>query len=197
MRSAIFQTLRFLNRRSHSGQSLLIIALGFIGLVAFVGIATDTALLFVRYSTLHRAVDAAAIAAAGATRQSSSFASLGVVAEQYIKIHGLDPTSVKVEDCATEVDDYLNKMGVTNPAERELPKYQEIAFNALVAMPSEQLCTTRPQKLVRVNAQVDSPTTFLSLLGFKTVRLSASSVSQTASLDVALLLDASYSESYD
>ncbi len=189
MRSAISQTLQLLNRRSRSGQSIIIIALGFIGLVAFVGIATDTAVLFVRYSSLHRAVDAAAIAAAGAARQSSNFGSLGAVAEEYIKIHGIDPTSVRVDDCATEIADYITAHGGT-PAN---------ALGQLLLSPTEQLCTDpkKPEKLVRVEAQIDSQTTFLSLIGFPTVRLSASSVSQTASLDVALLIDASASESYD
>ncbi len=198
MRSAISKTLHLLNRRSRSGQSIIIIALGFIGLVAFVGIATDTAILFVRYSTLHRAVDAAAIAAAGAARQSPSFAALGAVAEEYIQIHGLQPSSVRVDDCATEIDDYLNSIGVaeTGPG-THTDAENLIGFNYLISQRTEQLCTVKPQKLVRVEAQIDSQTTFLSLIGFPTVRLSASSVSQTASLDVALLIDASSSESYD
>src|SRR5579859_5592317 len=192
MRSVFSQTLRALNRRSRSGQSILIIAMGFIGLVAFVGLATDTAILFVRYSTLRRAVDAAAIAAAGTARQTTNFGSLGAVAEQYIKIHGLDPLSVRVENCATEVDDWLSKHGMLST-----PDNQKIAFTTLVSTPGEQLCTTSPQKLVRVDAQIDSQTTFLSLIGFSTIRLSASSVSQTGSLDVALLIDAGFHQAYD
>ncbi|MHB8625235.1 MAG: hypothetical protein ACYDBJ_08795 [Aggregatilineales bacterium] len=201
MRSAISQALHLLNRRSRSGQSIIIIALGFIGLVAFVGIATDTAILFVRYSTLHRAVDAAAIAAAGAARQSTSFAALGAVAEEYIKIHGLQPSSVRVDDCATEIDDWLNSQGYPElPTGTHSDAENLVGFKHFTSPPqnkTEQLCTLKPQKLVRVEAQIDSQTTFLSLIGFPTVRLSASSVSQTASLDVALLIDASYSESYD
>ncbi|MCZ7541860.1 MAG: pilus assembly protein [Anaerolineae bacterium] len=51
--------------RSQRGQSIVLLAFAFIALVAFVGLVTDLALLFVRYASLRRAVDAAAIAAAG------------------------------------------------------------------------------------------------------------------------------------
>ena len=59
---------RFL-QRSQSGQSLVILAIGFIALLGFVGIVTDVSLMFVRYSSLTRAVDAASIAAAGQVRR--------------------------------------------------------------------------------------------------------------------------------
>ncbi|NOG50416.1 MAG: hypothetical protein HND48_14065 [Chloroflexi bacterium] len=49
-------------------------ALGFIGLVGFVGIVTDVSLLLARYNTLARAVDSAAISAAGQMRSDRSFA---------------------------------------------------------------------------------------------------------------------------
>jgi Flp pilus assembly protein TadG len=62
-----------MTRRSRSGQAIIIIAFAFIALIAFVGIATDVALLFVRYSTLRRAVDAAAIAAAGQVREGTNY----------------------------------------------------------------------------------------------------------------------------
>lgn len=38
-------------RSNQSGQALVILALGFIGLLGFVGIVTDVSLLLVRYST--------------------------------------------------------------------------------------------------------------------------------------------------
>src|SRR5689334_19132051 len=96
-----------LTRRSRNGQSIVIIAIAFIALIAFVGIATDVAMLFVRFSTLRRSVDAAAIAAAGQMRQNADYVTLNAVAKQFIQAHGLDPQSVKVETCETEVYDYM------------------------------------------------------------------------------------------
>src|SRR4029078_4999289 len=52
------------------GQTIVIMAFGFIVLLAFVGIVTDVSLMFVRYTTLRRAVDAAAVAAAGQMRRT-------------------------------------------------------------------------------------------------------------------------------
>jgi hypothetical protein len=56
-------------RKGEIGQSIVILALGFIGLLAVVGITTDVSVLFVRFSQLRRAVVSAAIAAAGQMRQ--------------------------------------------------------------------------------------------------------------------------------
>ena len=47
----------------------MILAIGFLALLGFVGIVTDVSVLFIRYSTMRRAVDAAAIAAAGQMRR--------------------------------------------------------------------------------------------------------------------------------
>src|SRR5687768_17871134 len=91
-------TLHFL-KHGQTGQALVILALGFIGLVGFVGIVTDISLMFVRDSTLSRAVDAAAIAAANEMRSDRDFANLDLGARQYIEFHGLDPVDVRVDTC--------------------------------------------------------------------------------------------------
>src|SRR5690606_23149513 len=88
-------------RRGESGQAIIILALGFIALIAFVGIVTDVSLMFVRYSTLSRAVDAAAIAAAGQMRSDRNFGEVGLAARQFIEFHGLNPVEVLVQTCQT------------------------------------------------------------------------------------------------
>src|SRR3954462_14014250 len=105
MKPSIKKLAGLFNKGSRRGQSIVIIAFAFIALIAFVGIATDVALLFVRYSTLRRAVDAAAIAAAGQVRESANYLTLNAVAQQFIKIHGINPNTVKVETCETEIAD--------------------------------------------------------------------------------------------
>ncbi len=189
MQASVGQINRVMKRRTRSGQAIILVAFAFIALIAFVGIATDVALLFIRYSTLRRAVDAAAIAAAGQVREGANYLTLNAVAQQFIKVHGIDPDSVRVESCETEIADYIN-----DPAHAgaDIPT----ARAALIAAHSE-LCRETPQKLIRVTAQVESRTAFLALLGWTTVNLEASAVSQTAVLDVALVLDTSLSESAD
>lgn len=213
---------RQLFRRGQTGQSLIILAIGFIALLGFVGIVTDVSLLFVRYSTLRRAVDAAAVAAAGQMRrtpgtsegqeQATSFANLNLAARQFIEIYGLQPSQVLVETCYTQNLPMIRvgTSGVFRPADRSgVPLYtysspnpdarktgNNAAANAEDRRSYEELCKDNEVKLVRVSAQIDSPTVFLRLLGFPTITLTESSISQTAVLDVVLILDVSESMSY-
>ncbi|MBE2182916.1 MAG: hypothetical protein IAE89_05790 [Anaerolineae bacterium] len=238
-------------QRSQSGQSIVILALGFLALLAFVGIVTDVSLMFVRYSTLRRAVDAAAIAAAGqmqrsvddsivdspltpninereAAIQADSYANMSLAARSFIELYGLDPDNVIVETCysqnvrlmdpryptytaedavANSVTDWLPSQPVDragNPfylynANGEIDRQTGPNFGINPAasrderLDYEELCTRNELKLVRVTAQIESPTIFLRLFGFSTITLQESAISQTAVLDVVLILDVSES----
>lgn len=162
--------LRQLLNRGESGQSVVLLAMGFIALVAFVGITTDVSLMFVRYSQLARAVDSAAISAANQMRQDRSIASVSLAARQFIQFHGLNPTEVLVDVCSSL------------PADRRVPGPNQ-----------DELCAGDLSKLVRVTAQIQSQTVFLRLLGFQNFTLQASSVSETATLDVVVIMDVSES----
>lgn len=153
-------------RKSESGQAVILLALGFVALLAFVGIVTDVSLMFVRYSTLSRAVDAAAIAAAGQMRSDRSFGEVGLAARQFIEFHGLNPLDVHVETCQTSPGD-------------------------------QGLCPPDQRKLVRVTATIMSPTIFMRLLGFSDIQLTAVAVSETAVLDVVIMMDVSESMLFD
>jgi hypothetical protein len=249
--SGLSKSKRRLFRRGQTGQSLIILAIGFVALLGFVGIVTDVSLLFVRYSTLRRAVDAAAVAAAGQMRrapmsvsdvdpaefaalgidpnnpadankverflqgreQATSVANLNLAARQFIEVYGLEPSQVLVETCYTQNLPMVQvgSSGVYRPADRDgvlLYNYQNLtvptspktgpnsAANAEDRFRYEELCKDNEVKLVRVTAQIDSPTVFLRLLGFPTITLTESSISQTAVLDVVLILDVSESMSY-
>lgn len=170
-------------RKGEIGQSIVILALGFIGLVAFVGITTDVSLLFARYAQLTRAVDAASIAAAGQMRRDRSFATVGLSARQFIEFHGLSPRRVIVETCESPP---IEDADPTTPG-IELPDGTDLWDVA------PEICTEEQLKLVRVTAQIDSPTVFLSLLGFGSITLQASAISETAVLDVVIVMDVSES----
>lgn len=108
--------LKGMTKRGQSGQSLVILAIGFLALLGFVGIVTDVSVLFIRYNTMRRAVDAAAIAAAGQMRrvadptpldsnaddEAISVANLNLAARQFIEVYGLNPKSVLVETCRVQ-----------------------------------------------------------------------------------------------
>lgn len=210
---------RFL-QRSQSGQSLVILAIGFIALLGFVGIVTDVSLMFVRYTSLTRAVDAASIAAAGQVRRqvpfqsevdsnctgkdpdgnpwtrsnpctaaeaaafARSFGNVGVAARQFIEFYGLDPQAVLIDMCFT-VSQYNSKTKQLEP----IPGLEE-QFSELCQGTTGR---NNERKLIKVTAQIDSPTVFLRLLGFPDITLEASSISETAVLDVVLIMDVSES----
>src|SRR5512145_1121038 len=71
MKQGLSRLTRHLVRRGQTGQTIVILAFGFIVLLGFVGIVTDVSLMFVRYSTLRRAIDAAAVSAAGQMRRAT------------------------------------------------------------------------------------------------------------------------------
>jgi hypothetical protein len=204
-RSGIFKRMR----RGESGQSLVIIALGFVALLGFVGLVTDVSLMFVRYSTLMRAVDSASIAAAGQVRRltptdeeliaagcpgahadpcagaeasafARSFANSGVAARQFIEFYGLNPRAVRVDMCAS-----VSTSTTEPPIVRTAIEGLEEEF--------DQLCDEKGRKLLLVTAQIETPTVFMRLLGFDNFLLEASAVSETALLDVILILDVSES----
>lgn len=201
-------SLRRRFNRDQSGQAILFLAIGFIALVAFIGLVTDISILFVRYSQLRRTVDAAAIAAAGQIREGSDYADVNLAARQFIQLHGLDPSRVLVETCETDVASWRAGTGAWEGDPHPEPTTDVngdtfidgrdadgiTTFDITTHMGNTELCDWRaPRKLVRVTAQIESETTFLSLLGFTDITLEATSVSETAVLDVVLVMDTSAS----
>jgi hypothetical protein len=78
--------------RGERGQTLLLVALSIIGVVAAVGLATDGAVVFVTQRHLQRALDAAALAAANKLPDEDEARD---AAYQFMRLHGyeFDPTS--------------------------------------------------------------------------------------------------------
>lgn len=169
-------SMRMLNltarlQRHEQGQSLVLLAIGFVALALFVGITTDVSVLFARYSQLARAVDSAAISAANQVREDRNYANVRLAATQFIEIYGLDPEQIDVQYCDT--------LPATERTTDEL--CVDFAGNA------------HNRKLVRVTARVEAPTYFMRLLGIDVIELEASSISETAALDVVVIMDVSES----
>lgn len=168
--------IKRITRRGQTGQAVVILALGFIALLGFVGIVTDVSVLLVRYSSLTRAVDSAAIAAAGQIRSDRNYTEASLAAREMIVFHGLNPEVVVVDTCETTY--------TLDPATGQK-----------LDSGDPFLCSPQNlnRKLVRVGARIDSPTFFMRLLGFGTIELSATSISETAALDIVLVMDVSES----
>jgi len=92
-------------------------------------------------------------------RQDRSNASVQLAARQFIEFYGLSPESVIVDTCLT-----------TNFSDADL-------------------CTEDQSKLVRVRAFFKQPTVFMRLLGVQSFDMWVSATSQTAALDVVIVMD--------
>lgn len=157
-----------MSTRAQRGQALILIALAFVGLAAFIGLAVDAGILFIHYGHLRRGVDAAALSAANQFREGRTLAQLQASALQVLELNGLDPNSIGVE---VETCD-------TNPGD-------------------PQLCHNPPRKLVRVNGTVTAYFAFLPIIGINSWDLFANAISEAASVDIVLAIDTSESETYD
>ncbi len=149
------------------GQSIIIIAVSFIGLLAFIGLAVDFGILLIGMGHLKRAVDAAALAAATQYRAGVDTVQIADSANEFLRLNGVDLSNVTatVDTCGTKPLD---------PA----------------------LCTTPPRKLVRVSATANVNFVFLPVIGIYNFTIGASSIAEAASMDVVLAIDISESMTY-
>ena len=91
-------------RRGERGQSIIIIAVGMIGLLAFVGLTVDAGTLYIGMGHLRRAVDAAALAAASQFREGRSYDELEAAARQVVSLNGVVPETLVLSACVDRND---------------------------------------------------------------------------------------------
>jgi Flp pilus assembly protein TadG len=157
-------------RKMDGGQVLVIVALSMVVLIAIMGLALDVGTIFIDNARLRRAVDAAALAAALQIREGYNPANLEPAAKDFLNLNRIHWTSIDVVYCDL----------VTNtPAD---------------------LCSSTgglPRKLVRVYVEADAYLNFLAVLGINQVQISATATSETASIDMVLVIDRSESMTYN
>jgi len=166
-------------RSRESGQAMIIIAFSFIGLLAFVGIVVDLGRYLAAQVQLRRAVDAAALAGAAQFR--------------------LEGSSTTEADVYTKVDQAARAMlrahGVTTDT-----LASGVVVDTRYTRPGDPDFDSPygpPRKKVRVTVNSDMDLIFLSLIGWRTAPLAASSITEAAAVDVALVLDISDSMDSD
>lgn len=157
-----------MSQRAQRGQALILVALAFVGLAAFIGLAVDAGILFTDIGHLRRAVDAASLSAANQFREGRTIAQLTASARQVLALNGLNAASVGV---AVETCD-------TNPGD-------------------PQLCYSPPRKLVRVRGDLPVNFAFLPIIGWNSITIHANAISEAASIDIVLAIDTSESQAYD
>jgi Flp pilus assembly protein TadG len=161
-------------KSAEKGQAIILIAFAFVGLVAMVGLVTDTGLLLIEYGKLKRSVDAAAIGAA----------------QQYRVEAGTD--EVNQESLENAALNYLNLNQVENLSNVIVRSCEDTGVDR------PALCNADPvnnpidnRKLVEVTASADVTFGFLRVIGFESVTLTATSVGEAATLDLVLVMDTS------
>jgi hypothetical protein len=158
----------FQKKKAEKGQAIVLIAITFVVLLVFVGLTVDVGQVYIQYGHLRRGVDAAALAAAAQYREGRGLDDMAAAAAQVLNINGIDPNTLAMQIQTCE----------TNPGDSEL-------------------CFDPPRKMVRVVAHLDTPTTFLMLIGIRTAPLTANAIGEAASLDVVLVIDISESMTDD
>lgn len=167
---------------SSKGQALVILAVSFLAILAFVGIATDAGSLYITYTQLKRAVDASAVAAAN-----------------NIKVHALGETvaqrKTKILESAREML-LLNR--VTNVTSLQVYLCDDTGKPAEFANICPNIATGEAaRKLAWVQATQDAPVYFLRLFGVQNVPLTVSSIGEAATVDMVLVFDVSESMASD
>ena len=70
---------------------MVLLALAFIGLASFIGLAVDTGILFIQIGHLRRAADAASLAAANQFREGRTTAQIEAAADEFINLNKPKP----------------------------------------------------------------------------------------------------------
>jgi hypothetical protein len=154
------------------GQAIVLIAMGFILLLAFTGLVVDVARVFVTRGELRRAVDAAGLAASAQFKRGATADKIMKAAHELVVTHGIATPVVTVETCSLGAPTIYNANLCQDPGEPQ-------------------------RKLVRVKATAQVPMLFLQIIGIPTVEVAGENVSEAASVDAVLVLDNSESQSYN
>ena len=160
--------------RRERGQALILLALAFIGLAAFIGLTVDAGILFTNVGHLRRAVDAASLAAATQFREGRTPPELKASAEEFIQLNGLEFSTVDLRVCDLS---------------GAYPTYNDPALCPPVGDP--------PRKVVQVTASSIVNFAFLPIIGWGSTPISANAISEAASVDLVLVIDVSPSMAYD
>jgi hypothetical protein len=159
-------------------QTLILIAMMFVVLMAFVGVVTDFGSIYISWTQLKRGIDAASVAAANNMKTT---------------IVGLSQAQRK-EFMTEAARETLALNDITNIDSL-------VVFNCddLAELPADhilqRMCPTAQgtRKLAWVEAQQNVPVYFLSILGVQTVPLTLNSIGEAAVLDLVLVFDTSES----
>jgi Flp pilus assembly protein TadG len=171
---------RKLFKAGERGQAFVILALTFLALLAFVGLAIDVGQLYVTYTHLKRAVDAAAVAAANNIKSASA---------------SPEERKTRITEAAR---DMLTLNRITDVSTLEV----YVCTDTDKPQAFADLCPDvahgeAPRKLAWVQAVETSPVYFLSLFGIQAIPFQTDAVGEAATVDLVLVFDTSESMASD
>ena len=155
--------------RKERGQVIVVVAIAAVAIIAIIGLVLDVGIIFIGNARLRRAVDSAALAAALQYRENYTTQKLTDAANEFL---ALNMNGYSISDLNSVVSDCDN-----SPLDTTL------------------CSTTFQRKLVRVHATAQVQLAFLPVIGINTANISAEAMSETASLDVVMVIDRSESMS--
>ncbi len=174
-------------KKNEKGQVLVIVAAAMITLLVVIGLAIDGTLLFLNYTRLKRAVDAAAVAAANDFKRGSTTVRMKADALEILKMHQFDTSDLSRLDLNVYICD-ANGDGVRDAnLQTEVPDFYNACPN------TSKTPADLPRKLVYVRARQYSPTYFVSLIGIGGIPISTDSIAEAAPVDLVIVLDTSNS----
>lgn len=156
-------------RHHQRGQALILMAAGMLGIIGFIGLAVDAGIVFAHVGHLRRGVDAAALSAANQIREGISTTDIRNSAKEIILLN-LPGTDL---DLDVQVETCIS--------DETIPGCNE----------------SFARKLAWVEANLGVELTFMSILGWEELTITAEAISETASVDLILVLDNSTSMAYD
>ena len=175
-----------MNERLQRGQALVLIAMAFVGLAAFVGLTVDAGILFSSVGHLRRAVDAAALAGANQFREGRDPDELNAAADEFIALNNLDDADALVFLCVSANQSWSAEPGFAG----WMTTYHDIALCPPNIGPNDR-------KYVRVEATYPVQFAFLPIIGWDSVDIRAEAIAEAASLDMVLAIDTSGSMAFD
>lgn len=165
--------------KTERGQAIILIVFAFVGLIAMVGLVTDTGILLIEYGKLKRSVDASAVAGAQQYRVESQ--------TNTINQQGIEDAAINFL--------YLN----------QISNLQEVLVRTCEDTTADRPALCNPvggdpvnnRKLVQVTASANVFFGFLRVLGFNSVTLTATSIGEAATIDLVLIMDTSASMAFE
>jgi len=168
------------------GQAMVLIAMAFIGLAAFVGLTVDAGMLFIQIGHLRRAVDSASLAAANQFREGRTLAEIEAAADEFIDLNSLNPANAVIFIC-----------DISDPTAGNTNVYHDINICPKDTNGDGVHNDSPPRKFVRVEATMPVEFAFLPIVGWGSIDIRAEAISETASVDIVLAIDTSQSMAYD